>query len=171
MKNILSLFWKSIFTAIVFCAPAVSAQTGGPYQITQSVVASGERSAGGSFSIESTGGQALAGGFLQNSSYALYSGFWTPPGLAPTAAYVNLSGHVTTLSGQGIRNALITLTGSNGVIRTTQTVTFGYFLFADVRAGESYLLTISSKRYIFSNPTRILSVADDLSDLNFIAEN
>ncbi len=160
-----------IFSAMLFCAPGAFAQSGGAYEITQFVIATGNRSSGGTFAVENTGGQPFAGGFLQNSPYALYIGFWTPPALAPTAARVTVGGRVTTQNGQGIRNVLMTLTDSNGAIRTTQTTTFGFYRFTEVRVGETYLLTISSKRFIFGNQTRILNVAEELSDLDFIGEN
>jgi hypothetical protein len=170
MKNNL-LFIKIIFVTLIFGLQTAFAQSGGTYQITQTVLPSGEKSSGGAYSIENTTGQPVAGGFLQGASYSLYSGFWTPPTFAPTAANVSVGGRVTTIGGQGIRNVQIILTGSNGVIRTAQTATFGYYRFADVPAGESYVLTISSRRYIFSNPTRILNVLDELTDVDFVAEN
>ena len=170
MKNTL-LFIKLKFITLIFGLQTVFAQSGGTYQITQTVLPSGEKSSGGTYSIETTAGQPIAGGLLQGSSYSLYSGFWTPPTFAPTAANVSVGGRVTTIGGQGIRNVQLVLSGSNGVIRTAQTVTFGYYRFADVPAGESYVLTISSRRYIFSNPTRILSVLDELTDIDFVADN
>ena len=171
MKNNLSLFWKLIFIAMLFCAQTAFAQSGGTYELTQSVTATGNKSSGGTYSIEDTGGQPVAGGSLQSSPYSLYIGFWTPPTFAPTAAGVRVEGRVTTLDGQGIRNAHITLTDSSGAIRTAQTVTFGYYRFDDVRAGEIYVLTISSKRFVFSNPTRVLNVTDALTEIDFVAEN
>lgn len=148
------------------------AQSGGAYQITQSVTANGgETSSGGNFSIQDTSGQPVAGGLLQNSSYSIYSGFWTPANFAPTAATVTVAGRVTTANGQGISNAVITLTDMNGIIRTAKTAGFGYYQFADILAGRSYLITISSKRFTFSNPTRVLNVLEELSEVDFIAEN
>ena len=169
MKNNLSLFWKLIF--ITMLALPAFAQSGGTYDLTQSVTATGNKSSGGAYSIEDTGGQPVAGGSLQNSPYSLYIGFWTPPTFAPTAANVTIEGRVTTLDGQGVRNAHITLTDSSGAIRTAQTVTFGYYRFDDVRAGATYVLTISSRRFVFSNPTRILTVSDALTGIDFVAEN
>ena len=45
----------------------------------------------------------------------------------------------------GMRNAVVTLTGSNGVIRTAVTATAGVYQFDSVVIGESYELTVSSK--------------------------
>ncbi len=160
-----------ICVLILIALPNIFAQSGGTYQITQSVLSSGEKSVGGAYSVENTSGQPIAGGFVQGSPYSLYSGFWTPPTFAPTAANVSISGCVTTANGQGIRNVQIILTDSLGTIRNAQTVTFGFYRFADVRAGESYVLTILSKRYLFSNPTRVLNVQEELTDVNFVADN
>ena len=43
------------------------------------------------------------------------------------------------------------------------------YRFDDVPAGESYVLSVASKRYQFTNPSRLISVSDDLSDVDFVA--
>lgn len=153
----------------LFVATLAVAQSGGTYQITQTVVASGAVSSGGSYSIENTGGQPVAGSVPTSGSFSLHIGFWTPE-LAPTAANVPISGRILTATNQGIRNVVVSLTDSSGATRAVKTGTFGYYRFSDVRVGEAYVLTVSSKRFVFSSPTRLLFVQDELADVDFISE-
>ncbi|MGI8882773.1 MAG: carboxypeptidase-like regulatory domain-containing protein, partial [Pyrinomonadaceae bacterium] len=91
--------------------------------------------------------------------------------LAPTAATVSVSGRVTTASGRGISNVCLTLTDSNGEVRTTTTTSFGYYHFADVRAGETYFLSAVGKRFSFSQPTQVLNINEETDAINFIADS
>lgn len=88
----------------------------------------------------------------------------------PSPAGVTLSGRVATAEGQGIRNAVVTLTDSNGAARSTQTGTFGYYSFDGVEVGATYLLQVAGKRFSFSNPSRVVIVNDQLGDLDFISD-
>ena len=85
--------------------------------------------------------------------------------LAPTAANVSISGKVSTNSGSGIRNAIVNISGSNGFSRTVRTNTFGYYNFPDVQAGENYVVSVSSKSYVFT--PRVVNVSDSLTDIDF----
>lgn len=89
--------------------------------------------------------------------------------LAPTAADVTVSGRVVSASGRGIANASISLTDVKGNVRRVLTSTFGYYRFDDVRAGESYILSVQSKRFQFAKPSRVINVTDYLTDENFTA--
>jgi WD40-like Beta Propeller Repeat len=87
---------------------------------------------------------------------------------APTAADVSVGGRV--LSGKrGISNVRLTLTDSTGETRYATTNSFGFYRFGEVAAGQTYVLTVNSKRYSFSQPTRIINVSEDAADENFIA--
>ncbi|MEP6945568.1 MAG: Calx-beta domain-containing protein [Acidobacteriota bacterium] len=86
--------------------------------------------------------------------------------LAPTAAGVTATGRVTTKSGMGIGNALITLTGPNGESRTTVSNPFGYYEFADISAGESYVISVLSKAHTFAPSSRLITPNDAL-EVNF----
>lgn len=153
------------------CFSAAAAQVGGVYQVTQSVGLSGARATGGNYSVEDTGGQALAGGMAQGSPFSLHTGFWTPPDFSPTAATVGVSGRVIRANGQGIRNAVITLIDSTGLVRATATGSFGYYSFEDVPIGGTYVLTITSKRFSFNDPARALEINGELINVDFVAEN
>lgn len=87
-----------------------------------------------------------------------------------TAARVSVSGRVTTADGRGIRNAIVTISDSNGNVRQTRTGSFGYYQFDEIEVGSTYVLEIAGKRYVFPNPTRTLVVTDELTNIDFIAE-
>jgi plastocyanin domain-containing protein len=88
--------------------------------------------------------------------------------LVPTAASVSVSGRVLTPDGRGLTNATVILTDSNRNIQTTRTSTFGYYRFDEVEAGQTYIFSVRSKRYQFT--PQVVTVMEDLSDLNFTAQ-
>lgn len=49
------------------------------------------------------------------------------------------------------------------------TNSFGYFSFTEIPAGDTYIFSAGAKRYQFSEPTRVLNVSEDVTDLNFTA--
>ncbi len=95
-------------------------------------------------------------------------GMWQIPVLAPTAANVSVSGRVLTSVGQGIRNARVVITDSHGVSQQAFTSSFGYYRFEDVRAGETYVISVVSKRFQFT--PRTVTVSDELTGVDFISE-
>lgn len=88
--------------------------------------------------------------------------------VVPTAAGVGLAGRVLTPGRNGLRNATVSLTDSRGNIRTARSSTFGYFRFEDLPVGETYVISIDSKRYTFA--PRTVQLLDAVSDLELIAE-
>jgi len=88
---------------------------------------------------------------------------------APTAASVSIEGRVTTAKGRGISRAQITLTDAEGNTRLAMPNSFGYYRFLDVAAGETYILNIRSKSHQFAEPTRVITVTEDLVNVNFVA--
>jgi hypothetical protein len=36
--------------------------------------------------------------------------------------------------------------------------------------GQTYVITIISKRYTFANPTRVINLTDTVTDENFVAD-
>jgi hypothetical protein len=93
---------------------------------------------------------------------------WTIGTLAPTAAGVSIGGRVLNTSGLGIRGAVVTLTGPSGVTRSTYTGMFGYYYLENVPSGQTYILTVNAKRYVFSPQS--VNITDDLTDLDIIAQ-
>lgn len=89
---------------------------------------------------------------------------------SPTAANASISGKVMLSNGVGIRDATVTITGGLSQPLTSRTNSFGYYCFDDLPVGETYVLTVSSARYIFVQPTRVVTLNEHLADENFIAE-
>ena len=163
MRTVRSILWIFLFTAFVL------AQSGGTYQMEKSVISSGGGdSVGGTYTATVSIGQPAAGGFLTGTPNQAYTGFWTPHTPIPTAAGVTVSGRVVDTSGRGVRSAVLVLTDPNGNVRRESTRRSGYYRFIDVTAGQSYVISVSARRYTFAEPTQLISVTDDLTDLNFV---
>jgi hypothetical protein len=88
--------------------------------------------------------------------------------LAPSAAGVSVSGRVLGADGRAVRNAMVTMTDPNGSVRNALTSAFGYYRFDDVEAGVNYVIGVASKTHQFA--PRIVMVANELTDVDFIAE-
>ena len=159
---------------ILLILPLIAAAqiaTGGSFTLEKSVVAGGGgTSSNGVFTITGTTGQSAAGTSSDNSSLAHRSGFWVADPMAPTAAEVSVSGRVTTAGGAGIRSVVVTLTDSSGASRKAMTGGFGMYRFTNVEVGRVYVLTVAAKKYVFTNPTQIVAVNDELTNLDFSAD-
>jgi hypothetical protein len=172
-----------IFIFLLLAASAARAQTGtkteqnaeqnisgGQFTITKSVIAGGGAEMQNQLrGIQSTAGQTIAGGISNGGAFSLSSGFWTPDNLAPTAAAVTVGGRVTTAQGNGIRNVRVTIHFSSGETRSTLMGSFGFYRFSDILAGEVYLFTVSGKRFVFPQPTQVVTVDEERDDINFAA--
>lgn len=84
-----------------------------------------------------------------------------------TAAGVTVSGKVMMSTGKGLSRATVTMTDMRGQSRSVATNRTGYFTFADVRAGESYIFEVRSKGYHFNS--QVITVTEDLDNVNFTA--
>lgn len=98
-------------------------------------------------------GDTIGANTLQGSAYIFSSD-------------VTVSGRVTTPGGQNLRNAVVSLIDSLGVRRTATTSSFGIYTFDNVRTGESFTMTVASKRYRFT--PRIESFAASVSNIDFV---
>ena len=90
--------------------------------------------------------------------------------LGPTAANVAVSGRVRNASGNGIRNVSIRMVSANGETRTTISSAFGSYKFDNIPIGENYVLTVTSKKYSFRQPSIVRTITEDIIDLDFIAD-
>jgi len=79
---------------------------------------------------------------------------------------VSVGGKVSTPSGLGLRNAVVALIDSQGVRRTATTSSFGIYAFDSVTIGETYTITVGSKRFRFAS--RTLQFNANASDVDFI---
>jgi M6 family metalloprotease-like protein len=110
-----------------------------------------------------------ANGISVKVNSATASGFnVTITKLAPTAANVNISGQITDFDGRAVRGAIVSMVDGSGSVRYAQSNTFGYYRFIGVPAGVVYTLNVNHKRYSFNS--QIVSVNDELVDLNFSAQ-
>ena len=160
---------KCLLISLCLCVSAVNLPA--QFSISHSVIANGggQGSTGGTFSLSGTAGQQVVGTNPGGAPFVVQNGFWHGD-LAPTAAGVSISGRVTTANGNGLRTAIVSLTDSAGTVRTARTGSFGYYRFDDLRVGETYILSVNSKRYSFTNPTRVITLQEDLTDTDFVAE-
>lgn len=162
-----------IFTVLSITATDAQIAANPPFTLDQSVIAAGggvsTDNSNNTFKIEGTIGQFAAGTTAANSPFTLRSGFFTPPQLAPTAAFVSIEGRVRMENGVGIRNVIITLTESNGTIRVTSSGTFGSFRFTDITVGQVVVLNVSAKKFEFNQPFMVLNLTEGLLGLEFVA--
>ena len=100
-------------------------------------------------------------------------GRWTgAENQVPVAANASLSGHVMTSNGNGIRNAVVSLSGGNLTQPVIiQTGPFGSYSFENLQVGQTYFLQVSAKRFRFSSPSRIITLQDDLEDIELYSES
>ena len=82
------------------------------------------------------------------------------------AAQPAISGRVFTPAGSAIRNARVTLTDSAGTARVAVTSSFGVYQFTNVVPGQTYALSVASKRYRFA--PKILPITTSIADVDFI---
>lgn len=82
---------------------------------------------------------------------------------APTAANVSVSGQILTSEGKGLIGAIVKLTDQNGAARTARSSSFGGFHFDQVEAGQTYIISVTSKYGQFT--PRVVSVSEDVTDL------
>lgn len=88
--------------------------------------------------------------------------------VSPTAAMVEIGGRVSTSGGYGIAKAVVTLTDSHGNSRTAFTSAFGYYQFSEVAVGETYVVSVNHKRYVFT--PQVVSVFDARYDIDFVPQ-
>jgi hypothetical protein len=74
-----------------------------------------------------------------------------------------------TADARGIDKAVVTIADAGGNVRRALTNPFGYYRFDGIEVGATYILTVEAKQHQFENPTRAVSVIDELTDVNFIA--
>ncbi len=91
---------------------------------------------------------------------------WTLGGqLAPTGASVAVSGRVRLLDGRPVQKALVVITDPQGTPQKTYTDRFGEYRFAEVEAGQNYIIEVRHRRYRF-NP-RLIFVGTEMTGLDF----
>ncbi len=84
-----------------------------------------------------------------------------------TAAGVMVSGRVLTPEGRGLRSTNVLITDPSGNTRRVLTGAYGSFQFDDVEAGQTYIISVGSRRFNFT--PQLLHISDNISDLVFAA--
>jgi hypothetical protein len=95
---------------------------------------------------------------------------WT--GFSVTAADVSLSGRVVSAEGRGITNAVISVSGVS--LASPIFVTAGRngaYRFDGLQAGETYAVTVYARRFSFGQASRIITLNDDLTGVDFIGRS
>lgn len=87
---------------------------------------------------------------------------------APTAAGAEVGGRLTTSIGNSVSNARVTITDTLGETRTTLSTSLGFYRFTNVQVGQTYIITVQSKRYTFT-PTAV-SIGQELTNVDLIAD-
>lgn len=87
---------------------------------------------------------------------------------APTAATATISGRALAATGKGISDVLIRLSDAGGT-RTTRTDRYGFYRFAEVQVGETYVLEAKGRRLRFAQQAQVVFLTADLEELNFLA--
>lgn len=90
--------------------------------------------------------------------------------VAPTAANATISGRVRD-GKNGLSNVVVRISGGNLTQPiSVKTNNFGSYKFANLSVGETYVLTVASKKYYFPQATKIVNLLDEISDFDFEAE-
>ncbi len=100
------------------------------------------------------------------SSRTIYASVTSTGVLASAWQRVNVSGRVTTPSGLGLRNAVVSVIDSQGARLTATTSSFGNYTFTGLSAGQIYTISVASKRYRFA--ARVVNISDSVTDMDFV---
>lgn len=91
------------------------------------------------------------------------------PTAGPTAADSSITGRVRTFTGSGVNGAKVTLSGGAARPVSVLTNAFGYFTFPAVESGQTYVLSVTSKRYTFAEPVQVVTVNENVAGIDFQA--
>lgn len=163
--NLTKIVGSVIF--VVGAALAVTGQVaqGGTYTLEQSVIAGGGDSVGGTYSVTGTPGQPSAGTLSTTGAFGVRGGFWQGA-LFPTAASVTIRGQVLSAQGRAVSRAIVMFTDGSGVGRSCISNPFGYYTIDGVEVGQTYIVTVEAKNFLFA--PRAVMVEDSLSGFDLI---
>jgi hypothetical protein len=89
----------------------------------------------------------------------------TVTSLGPSAAQASISGRVFDGLGRGVSGATVTTFDEVGSQRTVMTNTFGYYRLDGVTVGNSYVLMVKSRRFVYD--AQVVTLQDEVRDQNF----
>jgi hypothetical protein len=86
-------------------------------------------------------------------------------------ANLSLGGRVLTAGGGGLRNAVVTISGGNlPAPVTVKTGSFGYYNFSGLQPGLTFTVTVSTKKYVLTQPTQMITLQTNVNNFDFLAE-
>lgn len=90
--------------------------------------------------------------------------------LIPTAGEVSVLGRVTEPNGRGLSKVDVEIRSTDGsFVRRAMTNSFGYYRIDEVPAGSSYIVSVSSKRNVFAESSRVIQLDDNLDGVDFVS--
>ena len=88
----------------------------------------------------------------------------------PTAATAHITGRIFDIYGGAVKDVSVAVQSlATGEVRSTRTNNFGAYQFTELSVGQSYIITVASRRYTFASDMRIIVLMDSLSDQDFTA--
>ena len=169
MRSIATPFHLALFL-LLSAAPSMG-QLG--YKLEQGVIAGGgSTSVSPTWAVGGTIGQAAAGGEIVGLPYRVTSGYWATTSDFSASGTLNISGRVRTANGRGITNATITITG--GLLAAPivdKTGRNGVYSVPGLTAGQQYVVTVNSRRFVFTPNSQTLTPQNDLTNIDFTAVN
>lgn len=95
---------------------------------------------------------------------------WSAGFLIPTAGTVELKGRVVNANGRGLSGVDLAVTDVNGnIVGSTRSSSFGYYTIGRLAAGESYIVSVRSKRYAFEPSSRVVMMGNNVDGFDFVA--
>jgi len=90
---------------------------------------------------------------------------------APTAASAMLSGRIKDVNGKSLSRVTVMLTElSTGETFISRTNSFGRYIFEDLATAQDYLVSVHSRRYVFTPDSKVINLNQDLTDTDFTAQ-
>ena len=84
---------------------------------------------------------------------------------------MTLSGRVTNPSGRGAAGILVSLDDGQGNVRYVITSHLGYYRFTNVPTFNVYTVKVSSKKFSFTNPERVVDFDEFTTAINFVSSD
>jgi hypothetical protein len=119
------------------------------------------------YTVDLTTGAATQVGFVGFNGFRLLDGIAIAPTL--TSAPVSISGRVLSTDGLGVSNALVSIEACASEFTRVLTDPSGYFNFPTVAAGSTCIISVKSRRFVYS--PRPLTVYDGISDLELFPDS
>ncbi|HQU85155.1 MAG TPA: hypothetical protein PKY59_18590 [Pyrinomonadaceae bacterium] len=92
---------------------------------------------------------------------------WAVGNTITTSTDAFLSGKVTDAMGNGIRNVKVTLTNQYGNMQIQTTNSFGEYKFEHLILGNVYIVSVNGKKLRFENPSRVITVNENVGEIDF----